>query len=260
MKSSPLIRKTTSATNSCSRKPALPSDLQLQYYEETARNYDNAHLNSGEGHDLASHLLRALIDERECCSLLDVGAGTGRTLRMLQAAMPSVRMTGIEPVEGMRRVGHECGLSQEVLIEGDATQIAFEDGSFDVVSAFGVLHHVRDPSVVIAEMLRVAKVGIFISDANRFAQGGWLAGRLKRCLYHLRLWGLVEYVRTRGKGFHESAGDGIFYSYSVFDNFEQIRRLCPQIHLFTLKGAGKIPLYDSEQIALFALKNVLPGS
>ena len=163
-------------------------------------------------------------------------------------------MMGVEPVAGMRRIGHENGISADVLVEGDATHLDFEDGSFDVVSAFGVLHHVEDPSVVLAEMLRVAKVGIFVSDANRYGQGGWVVKRLKRVLYLLKLWKFVEKIRTGGKGYHQSEGDGVFYSYSVFDNFAQIRQKCPSIRIFTLVGTGVNPLFDSEQIGFFALK------
>lgn len=229
--------------------------LQRQYYERTAAKYDIAHLETGEGHDLATLLLKSLMEHYEYRSLLDVGAGTGRTLRKLKKSCPDCLLTGIEPVEAMRQVGHQHGLSPEELRSGDATQLAFADGSFDVVSAFGVLHHVRNPAIVIGEMLRVARRAVFISDANRFAQGNALMRRVKRWSWQLGLWPALDFVRTRGQGYTVTAGDGVSYSYSVFDHQPLLKAHCERIHWFGLTGSNGDLTHSADQIALLAVKH-----
>ena len=62
-----------------------------------------------------------------------------------------------------------------------------------------------------------------ISDANRFAQGPRAAGLLKMAIYHTGLWPSFEWIRTRGRGYMSSPGDGIHYSYSIFDSVPQLR-------------------------------------
>lgn len=239
----------------------LAKEIQLQreYYARTAKSYDQAHLESGESHDLAMHILGAMADQYDFRSILDVGAGTGRVLRHLTRRFPDREIVGIEPVAEMRAIGHRHGILTRNLRAGDATHLEFPDGSFDVVTAFGVLHHVPRPSEVVAEMLRVSRFGIFISDANRFAQGDLLARRVKFWIHRLSLWPMLQLILTRGRGFHHSVGDGIFYSYSVFDNVAQIRTQCAQIHFINLAGDMNPNLvYSAAQIALLALKTPPP--
>lgn len=235
----------------------FPNEIQLQreYYARTAKAYDHAHLDNGESHDLAMHFLGAMVEQQDFRSILDVGAGTGRLLRHLTLHFPDRDILGIEPVPEMRAIGHHHGIPPHTLRPGDATRLEFPDDSFDVVTAFGVLHHVPQPAEVIAEMLRVARRGIFISDANRFAQGGPLARRIKFWTHRLGLWPMLQLILTRGRGYHQSTGDGIFYSYSVFDNVAQIRSHCAQIHFLNLAGGDNPDLvYGAAQIGLLALK------
>lgn len=67
-----------------------------------------------------------------------------------------------------------------------------------------------------SEMLRVAQKAIFISDANNFGQGRFLARTAKQALNALGLWKTVDFIKTKGKGYTISEGDGLAYSYSVF--------------------------------------------
>jgi SAM-dependent methyltransferase len=132
----------------------------------------------------------------------------------------------------------------------------YADGAFDVVTAFGVLHHVRGPGRVIAEMLRVARRAIFISDTNNYGRGPRRLRLAKVAMRTLRLWPLANFIYTAGKGYHASEGDGIAYSYSVFDEFGQIRRACGDVFILTLKGSmdRPSPLAAASHIALMGLK------
>ncbi|MDQ0394785.1 class I SAM-dependent methyltransferase [Labrys monachus] len=194
---------------------------QRAYYEATAASYDAAHME--REHLVALHLLSAFIEMAGIRSVLDVGAGTGRAMRFLKARFPDLLIKGIEPVAGLRRQGHLQGIPEEDLIFGDGGALPFEDGSFDLVCEFGVLHHVPRPQVVVAEMIRVAAKMVAISDCNFMGQGpSWLR-TIKWMLWRARLWPLADWLKTRGKGYTYSEGDGIAYSYSIFQNVEQLR-------------------------------------
>ncbi|HVU15159.1 MAG TPA: class I SAM-dependent methyltransferase [Phototrophicaceae bacterium] len=228
--------------------------IQQQYYTETAHHYDEEHVHQKDEHYFAISLLAGVIPFFEINSILDVGAGTGRALLYLKERYPQVRVTGIEPVAALRAQGYAKGLSQEELIDGNANAINFPNESFDLVTEFAVLHHVPEPSRMIAEMLRVAKIGIFISDGNRFGQGSPLGRFSKQLLGALGLWKTANFIKTRGKGYSISEGDGLFYSYSVFDNYAQIRAACKAVYIINTQDAGINPYRSAPHVALLAIK------
>lgn len=195
-------------------------NLQRQYYADTAAKYDAMQISDQDEHQLALAILSAMIEFHGIKSVLDVGSGTGRALRYLKVRHPDVRFVGIEPVEALRKVGHAAGLTSEELRDGDINALNAANGEFDLVCEFAVLHHVPKPEQAVAEMLRVARKAIFISDANNFGQGGPLARWLKQAINAVGFWRLFDWIRTGGKGYHVSAGDGLFYSYSVFNNYK----------------------------------------
>jgi ubiquinone/menaquinone biosynthesis C-methylase UbiE len=229
--------------------------LQRTYYAKTARVYDDLHVHQKDEHFLALSWLASIIDHYQFRSVLDVGSGTGRCLRYLGNRFPHLRMLGIEPSAELRNIGYEKGISRNVLIEGDATNLSIADNSFDVVCEFGVLHHIKHPRLAVSEMLRVAKGGIFISDDNHFASGS-LGNRLsKRLLKRLGLWNAAYLLRTGGKGYRISEGDGLSYAYSVFDDLAFIKRRCDDVHLLNTKGVAGNLYANSPNIALLGLKH-----
>jgi SAM-dependent methyltransferase len=213
-------------------------------------------LSPQDEHQFALAVLSAMIEYHGIRSVLDVGSGTGRALRYLKARHPGVRFVGIEPVEALRKVGHAAGLSEQELVAGDVNALQADDGEFDLVCEFAVLHHVPRPAQAVGEMLRVARKAIFISDANNFGQGGTVVRLIKRTLAALGLWRAFDYVRTGGKGYHVSAGDGLFYSYSVFNDYRQIRASCETVHCFNTVDAGPDLRRQAAHVALLGLKKL----
>lgn len=229
--------------------------LQRQYYRDTAQSYDNQHLGADDSHSFALAIFLSTIDHFKFGSVLDLGSGTGRVLEYIQKNRANVDVIGVEPVDELRRAGHAKGIDPRQLIEGDASSLNFADGSIDVVCSFALLHHVRDPALVISEMLRVARKAIFISDSNNFGQGSWWARCVKQAINAIGLWSLANYVKTVGKGYLISEGDGLSYSYSVFNNFSQIKRSCKTIHIINTDTAGLNPYRTAPTVALIGLKH-----
>ncbi len=231
-------------------------NIQHKYYSDTATTYDAMHVHdkTDPEHELAFFFMCSMIEKFQIGSVLDVGAGTGRVLIDLKKKYPHIKAAGIEPVAALREEGYKKGIVKEDLIEGDGRRIDFADNSFDLVSAFGILHHVDKPETVIGEMLRVSKRGIFISDSNNFGQGNRTQRFLKQLINTLGMWSAFNFIKTRGKRYQVSGGDGLFYSYSVFNNFSFIKKRCSAVHLLNTRDAGINPYRTASHAALFGLK------
>ncbi|HBA85244.1 MAG TPA: class I SAM-dependent methyltransferase [Verrucomicrobia bacterium] len=229
--------------------------IQHQYYTQRAEEYDSRHL-PDQAHEFALTWLVGLLGHYNITSILDVGSGTGRVIRKLRnhRVNSSLYVLGIEPVEALREQAYKQGIGKDELIDGDATELKFPDGSFDLVCEFGALHHMRQPDKAIAEMLRVSRKAIFISDSNIYASGPWLERTVKQTLKTLRLWKIAQFIKTKGKFYKITAGDGLWYPYSVYDNYAQIARACKHIHVLNTSEHGINPYRKCGHIALFAAK------
>ena len=100
----------------------------------------------------------------------------------------------------------------------------------------------------------MAKRAIFISDANNFGQGPAPVRAVKQIANSLGLWTLLDFIKSRGKGYILSEGDGLSYSYSVFNNYSQIRRACESVHLLNTMDAGVNPYKTAASVALLGIK------
>jgi len=137
--------------------------------------------------------------------LLDVATGTGNV--SVPAARAGAEVTGLDLtpklLEDQRERAAAAGVEIE-LVEGDAEELPFADGSFDrVTSCFGVMFAPRQP-VAAAELLRVTRPGGEIVVAAWTPDG--TVGRLFRLTSSYMppppegfqppvMWGVEEYVR-----------------------------------------------------------------
>jgi ubiquinone/menaquinone biosynthesis C-methylase UbiE len=222
-------------------------ELQRAYYTETAGKYDGMHAPE----PLALAFLDTAIEMLGAASVLEIGAGTGKVTEHLMQRHPRAKITGIEPVGALREIALKRGVN---LVDGDATHMEFADGSFDLVCCNSVLHHIRHPQVAVAEMLRVAKVGVFICDDNNFAQGRWWVRSIKQAAHALGLWPLLNLIKTRGRGYMVTEGDGVAYSYSLFNNYAQVQAGCSKVHLLNLSNTSPNLYRSAAKLALLGVK------
>jgi hypothetical protein len=131
--------------------------------------------------------------------------------------------------------------------------LAFAERSFDLVCEFGALHHIPRPELAISEMLRVARKAIFISDSNNFGQGGKFSRFLKQAINALQLWPAANLIKTKGRGYTLSAGDGLSYSYSVFTNYKQISKHCAAVYLLGTTNSAPNLYRTSSHVALLGI-------
>ncbi|MBF7730502.1 class I SAM-dependent methyltransferase [Pseudomonas sp. N040] len=229
-------------------------ETQRRYYAETASRYDSMHLDENDEHFFALSFMVGVIDYLGIQSILDIGSGTGRAVQFLKKIRPDLRVVGVEPVTELREIGYLKGLSTDELIDGDAKSLDFKSAEFDLVCEFGVLHHIKEPCLAVAEMLRVSNKAIFISDSNNFGQGSILARKIKQFINFVGLWKVADLIKTRGKGYTISEGDGLAYSYSVFNNYRQIQSFCKSVHILNTKDGLIDPYKTASHVALLGIK------
>lgn len=224
------------------------TDLQRQYYERTSSKFDEMHLGKtgNNEHVLACDLIAAFLQGRDSnAKILDVGGGTGRFYRYLSDRWPNAKfdLIAIEPSEAQRRVAYENGVPEEKHIEGDATNIEFPDNTFDYATEFGVLHHIKNYRQAVREMCRVSAKGIFLSESNRYGQGSLPLRLAKAALWFTGTYGAMDSIRTMGKGYRFSEGDGVFYSFSAFDVLDIVRAKFPNLYAWPTRPVTSSNLF-----------------
>jgi ubiquinone/menaquinone biosynthesis C-methylase UbiE len=226
---------------------------QRAYHAVTAERYDQMHGQERE-ESLGMAFFLASVDQLGIRSILDVGSDTGFALFKVKNERPGIAVMGFEPSPELRAAGYAKGLADTELVDGNALALPFESSSFDLVCEFGALLHIPEPSHAVAEMLRVPRKAIYILDSNNFGQGSRLSRFLKQAINAVRLWPVADWIKTGGKGYKISEGDGLAYSYSVFSDYKQIARACKSVHMFNTSG-GSANLYrTAAQISLLGIK------
>jgi ubiquinone/menaquinone biosynthesis C-methylase UbiE len=155
------------------------------------------------------------------------------------------------------------GVRHGLIVQGNGYSLPFEDDSFDVVFECGVLHHVAEPSHVVDEMTRVARRAVFLSDDNRFGYGRYGVRLLKLLLCKLHLWQATRFIQTGGKVYEMSEEDGLAYSYSVFDSYDQVAKWADTIWVVPTNSGSSVtswlnPLITAPHVLLGALKMEIP--
>lgn len=224
--------------------------------EEYIQVHDNP-LDEDNLHNIALEYLNIFVDNYKINSLLDVGSGTGRVLRYFRKRN-NFEIKGIEPVREMIDIAIKNGIDKKDIIEGYGEDLPLKSESFDAVCEFGVLHHAENPEKIVKEMMRVSRRAIFISDTNRFGANRMWVRLAKLLLYKLRLWNIALFIVRGGKRWKKTEGDGIVYSYSVYDSYNLLSEWADNIILIPLNQTKKSwfnPLLTSTNVLLCAFKN-----
>jgi len=97
--------------------------------------------------------------------ILAIGCGTGIEVRALRrVTQPDTIIVGVDHspvlIDTARRLTAEEGLERNVSYQiGDAHQLEFADGDFDIVIMHTLISHVDDPLQVLREARRVVRTG-----------------------------------------------------------------------------------------------------
>jgi SAM-dependent methyltransferase len=111
-----------------------------------------------EAADLAERV-RAFVLARGDERALDVGTGAGALALALAPIVGEV--VGVDRVPELLEQAREraAGLANVSFVEGDATHLPFDEFSFDLAATLRTLHHMPRPELVVAELVRVTRLG-----------------------------------------------------------------------------------------------------
>ena len=130
-----------------------------------ADRVEHRRLLQAERHGALESRVRTLLaplsgDERA----LDVGCGTGALAYVFAALVGDV--VGVDSDEEYLAAARRNAPPGCTFVGGDAESLDFPYGDFDLVGCLRVLHHVRRPELVVAELARVARPGgrILVAD------------------------------------------------------------------------------------------------
>ncbi len=175
--------------------------------------------------------------------ILVVGCGTGAEAGEL-ARKTGQEVVGID-LGGQFAFDHE-GSAPAQLLQMDAQNLRFADGSFRLVYSFHALEHMASPRAALAEMARVlAPGGTFVigtPNANRIVGYIGSTARLSdKVLWNLADWG----ARLTGRWSNEKGAHAGFKR-------DELRRLCEEAfgHVFDVTSAYYDRLYGGRTSAL----------
>ena len=139
-------------------------------FDEVSPKYDllNDVLSAGNSRLWRIATTRA-IGPRKGMRILDLAAGTGTSSAALAAH--GAHVTAADFSEGMLAEGRRRNAGNDLIdfVWADATQLPFEDDSFDAATISYGLRNVSDPKQALAEMARVVKPGgrVVIAEFSR---------------------------------------------------------------------------------------------
>lgn len=90
------------------------------------------------------------------CRVLDVGSGNGRLSEEILSRRSDLAIQGLEVLEWP-----EQRIATELF---DGVSIPYDDASWDICMASDVLHHSKNPMLLLSEMARVARTGLVVKD------------------------------------------------------------------------------------------------
>lgn len=92
--------------------------------------------------------------------VLEIGCGNGIGARLINEYFSPSKIYAIDLDKRMVDLAKRHNLYDSIIFElGDASRLRFEDGQFDAVFDFGVLHHIPNWEDCIKELIRVLKIG-----------------------------------------------------------------------------------------------------
>lgn len=142
--------------------------LNKKYYDQRQNRIDFRYRLNRRTHEVKK-IIEKLIKNTNYSNLrcLDIGAADGLMLGMLNDTFKFQQAIGIDLSEELIACSHDVNITLKI---GNAENLHFENGSFDIVIACAVIEHVNNPSKMLSECFRILKPGgtLIITTPNPF--------------------------------------------------------------------------------------------
>lgn len=159
--------------------------------------------------------------------VLEIGCGMGSHAELFARAGAKVAAIDITET-AVRRTTKRFALNQlyGVVLQMDASRMAFPDQSFDYVWSWGVIHHAEDAEAVVREIHRVlvpggnAQIMVYHKNSLRYyVYGGLREGIVYGKLLHMSLYEVNKSFTDGAIARHYSKKD----VYKMFDRFSSVK-------------------------------------
>jgi len=186
---------------------------------------------------IVSKIENLLGKDRREIHLLDVGCSSGAFISF--AKNLGVDAEGVEPAAGPARTAQAAGLR---VYQGFLEEIQLPEESFDVVTVFEVIEHLKNPTGLVQECHRILRTGGLMvfrtgntdSWTARYMKGRWEYFHISKhgghiCFYNptsmeslaKRSGFIIENIRTYGVRFYEK-GEISFILYRLAKVFSEL--------------------------------------
>ncbi len=149
-----------------------------------------------------NQLLNSLLKPASGDSILDIGCGTGETLKTFSVT-PGLDLTGLDPSPYMLDFARKKIKDKAELHRGFAEDLPFDDNAFNHACLIITLEYAENPRKAVEEAARVAKDRLFIGVLNRYALINMqrrVKGIFEKSIYNnaqfFSIWELKHIVRT----------------------------------------------------------------
>ncbi len=137
----------------------LQSQKQKDYYNQTAKNYDQWHVNTGSAAVVDAwnfSNLKKFLGNKKIDRCLDIACGTGRLSNNLLQI--SHEVYGVDQSQAVLEIA-KTKYPQLKLVCAEVVKLPYEDNFFDLVLINGSLHHFFAVKETLTEAKRVLKPG-----------------------------------------------------------------------------------------------------
>ena len=134
-------------------------------------------------------------------TILEIGCGQGAGAGIIHDLFSPQRYVGIDLDSKMvaRAKKKQHGLDNALFLQGDAAQLPFIDGTFDLAIDFGIIHHIPNWRDALAELYRTLNANgeLFFEELPVETWERGIGKPLKRLLEHPyeEMFRLSEFVR-----------------------------------------------------------------
>ena len=133
-----------------------------KFFNRAAKSYDNAAILHEELRNRLLQRLQYIRHRPE--TIIDVGCGTGKSVRALQKTYPRARVCAADLAYEMLRQASPSFrlLSKKRLVVADMERLPFAAQAFDLVFSSLAMHWSNDPRVTLREFARIARPGALL--------------------------------------------------------------------------------------------------
>lgn len=158
---------------------------KVKFWDKTAEKYSKSPIKNMAAYNLTMDRTKAYLSKDD--SVLEIGCGTGSTALLLAENVNHITATDISGnMIGIAQAkAKDQGVANVSFVQADVFDDSLQPGSFDVITAFNLLHLVEDLPAVLRRVNALLR------------PGGRLVSKTPCLGEQTRLWGIPLYILNK---------------------------------------------------------------